>query len=62
MATVKKETAKRYVVTIKNNKEFCGIGAGGTQFAHGKAIVTNPILANWFKDREGYTVEVAKAE
>ena len=47
----------KYIVTVKNNPEFCGKGAGGVQFANGKAETNNPRLANWFKTHPGYTVE-----
>ena len=49
-----------YIVKVKNNKEFCGIGAGGTQFANGEATVTNVRLARWFKEHPGYDVEEVK--
>lgn len=63
MATAKKETAvKTYIVKVKNNPNYCGVGAGGTQFAQGQAVVTNPRLVNWFKERGGYVVTEAKAE
>lgn len=47
---------KKYTVTVEKNPEFCGIGAGGVQFAHGKAVVEDDRLANWFKEHEGYKV------
>lgn len=56
----KKATAKAYIVSVNNNPNFCGIGAGGAQFAQGKATVTNERLANWFKGHEGYTVTEVK--
>lgn len=52
---------KTFIVTVKNNKNFCGVGAGGAQFANGQATVTNERLANWFKEHEGYTVKEEKA-
>ncbi len=57
----KKAIAKTYIVTVINNPEFCGIGAGGAQFALGKASVTNERLASWFRGHDGYTVTEAKA-
>ena len=51
---------KTYIVTVKNNPTFCGVGAGGAQFAQGKASVTSERLANWFKEHDGYTVEEVK--
>lgn len=52
----KKAPVKAYIVTVNNNPNFCGIGAGGAQFAQGKATVTNERLANWFRGHECYTV------
>ena len=50
------QAAKKYTVTIKNNAKFCGIGAGGVQFADGKATVTSERMANWFREHRGYEV------
>ena len=52
----KKKNIKEYIVTVENNDAFCGVGAGGTQFANGKATVKSERLANWFKEHKGYTV------
>lgn len=51
---------KTFVVTVDNNPNFCGEGAGGAQFAHGTATITNERLAKWFKAHKGYTVAEAK--
>lgn len=59
MAT-KKATAKTYVVKVKNNPKFCGKGAGGVQFANGKAEGVNERMANWFKEHKGYEVTEEK--
>ena len=61
MAAVKKtkNVQKQYIVTIKENTAFCGEGAGGAQFAHGKATITDDWLAEWFRTHEGYNVEEA---
>ena len=53
----KENEVKTYIVTVTTNKDFCGIGAGGVHFAHGKAEITDPRLAAWFKDHDGYKVE-----
>ena len=50
---------KTYIVSVEN-KEYCGVGAGGAQFAHGEATITNERLANWFKEHKGYTVKEVK--
>lgn len=52
----------KYIVTVKNNPDFCGKGAGGVHFANGKAEITSDRMAQWFKDRPGYDVTKAKAE
>lgn len=51
-----------YIVTVKNNPEFCGVGAGGVQFANGEARVTSERLANWFKEHKGYAVKAVEAD
>lgn len=51
---------KTFIVSVDNNERFCGEGAGGAQFAHGKATITNEHLANWFKNHKGYTVTEVK--
>ena len=55
-----KKTEKTFIVSVKNNPNFCGIGAGGAQFAQGKATVTNERLAAWFRSHDGYTVTEVK--
>lgn len=46
--------AKVYIVETPV-KNFCGVGAGGVQFAYGKAEVNEGWVLNWFK-KHGYTV------
>lgn len=53
---------KTYIVTVENTPEYCGIGAGGAQFAHGEAKITSDRLAAWFREHAGYTVKEAKDE
>ena len=60
--TAEKKTQKTYIVTVKNNPKFCGIGAGGIQFANGKAVDVSERMATWFKEHAGYKVEEATAE
>lgn len=59
MAAAKKteNVEKQYIVTIKENETFCGEGAGGAQFAHGQATITDDWLAEWFRTHKGYKVE-----
>lgn len=51
----KKET-KKWTITAENAPTYCGIGAGGVQFANGQAVVDSERMASWFKEHEGYTV------
>ena len=51
---------KTYIVSVDNNPNYCGEGAGGAQFANGKATITNDRLAQWFKAHKGYTVKEVK--
>ena len=57
--TPKAEKVTAYIITINNNPNFCGVGAGGVQFANGTARTTRARLAAWFKERgeEVYKVE-----
>lgn len=45
-----------WLVKVKNNPGFCGIGAGGIQFANGKAMTASARIAEWFREHEGYEV------
>ena len=47
----------KYTVTVKNNPNFCGKGAGGIHFANGKAETDSDRMAEWFKNHPGYDVE-----
>lgn len=61
MAAKKKITG--YEIKITSNPDFCGIGAGGVQFAYGKAQITEGRMVDWFKEHEGYEVnEIMEAE
>lgn len=51
--------AKNYIVSVED-KKYCGIGAGGAQFAYGEARITSERLVNWFREHEGYTVKEVK--
>mgnify|MGYP001095523489 CR=1 FL=1 len=55
----KKETGekRRWTVRVENNPAFCGIGAGGVQFANGRAEITSGRMAEWFREHEGYKVD-----
>ena len=57
MATAKK--VKQFLVKVKTNPKFCGIGAGGVQFANGEAHITSDRMAEWFREHNGYEVTEA---
>lgn len=56
-AKSQKAKVKEYIVTVKENPSYCGEGAGGAQFAHGSARITDDWLAEWFRTHDGYIVE-----
>lgn len=56
---VKENKKKAYVITVVGNSSYCGIGAGGVQFANGKAHITSDRMADWFREHDGYTVTEA---
>lgn len=53
-----KKVEKTYIVETPV-KGFCGIGAGGVQFAYGKAEVNAGWVLNWYKEH-GYKVTEKK--
>lgn len=53
-----KKTVKKYLVEAPN-KDYVGVGAGGIQFAYGKAIVHEGWVLDWYKDH-GYKVSEVK--
>ena len=60
MAAAKKveqveQEPKKYKITSPI-KGYVGIGAGGVQFAYGKAEVNEGWVCDWYKEK-GYTVE-----
>lgn len=52
----KKKTVTGYEIKVKGNTTFCGIGAGGVQFAYGKAQITDGRMVEWFREHDGYEV------
>ena len=57
MAVKAAETqVKNYVIKVTTNPDYCGIGAGGVQFANGEAHITSERMAEWFREHEGYEV------
>lgn len=55
--TTEKKNVKGYMITVKGKPNYNGIGAGGVQFAYGKATVAGGTIVNWYKEHEGYEVE-----
>ena len=43
-----------WIVSVNNSAAYCGIGAGGVQFANGKAEITSKRMADWFMEHDGY--------
>lgn len=56
MMAVKKTETKMCRVRVVSNPEFCGVDAGGVQFAHGEAVIPCGTMADWFREHEGYEV------
>lgn len=54
--------AKKYIIKVETNPSFCGIDAGGVQFANGQAVIEECPLLNWFREHEGYSVEAVAEE
>lgn len=52
----------KYIIKVEKNPTFCGIDAGGVQFANGQAIIEECPLLNWFREHEGYSVEAVAEE
>lgn len=63
MAAAKTKTAatKIYNIEVVSNLNFCGTDVSDVQFSHGKAQVTDPWIAEWYRTHDGYKVtEVAE--
>jgi hypothetical protein len=59
MAANSKKSTKKvtgYEIKVKTNPDFCGVDAGGVQFAYGKALITEGRMAEWFREHDGYEV------
>lgn len=50
----RKKDIKMFIVKTPV-QDFCGVGAGDIQFAHGQAEVAEGWLLDWFRER-GYEV------
>lgn len=51
-----KKKQKMYKITVESNPAYCGIDAGGVQFAHGEAVIPEGRMVEWFREHEGYDV------
>ena len=57
MAKTKNDSAsKQYKIKVKSNPNYCGVGAGGVQFAHGEAVLPECRMVEWFREHQGYEV------
>lgn len=56
MANKKVKSIRGYEIRIVSNPAFCGIGAGGVQFAYGAARITGGRMVDWYREHEGYAV------
>lgn len=59
-----KKTTKNvigYEITIPGNPNFCGVDAGGVQFAYGKAEIAPGRMVEWFREHDGYEVKEIEA-
>lgn len=56
MARAKKGEAKGFTIKVKNRPDYCGIGAGGVQFANGQAVIPAGRMVDWFSEHDGYEV------
>ena len=56
----KAKEPKKYLVETPV-KDYCGVGAGGIQFAYGKAYVYEGWVLDWYKEH-GYKVTEVKEE
>lgn len=59
MAKAKAKENKTYIVETPV-KNYCGVGAGGVQFAYGKAEVNEGWVLDWYRER-GYKVTEKEA-
>ena len=62
MATKAQENPKMFKISVKNNPEFVGKGAGGVQFANGSAEIPEGRMVDWFRRHKGYEVTEVKGD
>lgn len=54
--TEKTTKVVKYRIKVTANPDFCGVGAGGVQFANGEAVIGKSALVNWYREHKGYEV------
>ena len=58
----KEKTPKKYLIEVIGNPNYCDTGAGGVQFAYGKAEIMEGRMVEWYREHEGYKVtEITEA-
>ena len=57
----KEAKAVRQFVVKTNDPKYCGVGAGGVQFAYGQAVVNEGWVLDWYR-KKGYKVEPLETE
>lgn len=57
--TTKKAVETKVFIVETPVKNYCGIGAGGVQFAYGRAEVNEGWVLDWYKEH-GYKVTEKK--
>lgn len=62
MAAKKAKAVTGHEIKVVGNTEFCGVGAGGVQFAYGKAQIAGGRMVDWFREHEGYEVTEITAD
>ena len=55
-----KTTATGACIVYAPDPKYCGVGAGGVQFAYGKAEVQPGWVLDWYRER-GYKIEPKEA-
>lgn len=58
----KEKKVTGYEIKVVTNPNFCGLDAGGVQFAYGKALITGGRMVEWFREHEGYQVTEITAD
>lgn len=57
MAAKKTENKPKTYVVYTKDPAYCGVGAGGVQFAYGRAEINDGWVLDWYRER-GYKMEL----